>query len=609
MTDYGLKTWANGDFIIENGKLCVNTQSKPSIIDIVKKFRENGKKGPILLRFPHLIDKQITFLHECFHNSIADFGYKGKFQAVFPLKVNQYPNFVKEAMKFGKQYHYGLEAGSKAEMIIAMSLANDKAPITMNGFKDEHMINLGFISAEMGHNTTIIIEGTNELETIIKIAKKRKSSPNIGLRIRLHSTGLGIWAKSGGIHSKFGLTSSELISAINMLKEADLIDKFTMIHFHIGSQISEISPVKKALREAGNIYAELRKMGAQNLGNINLGGGLAIEYSQSKHYLDKKYTIHEYANDVVFLLKEISAAKGVKEPNIFLESGRFISASHAMLVAPVLELFSSEFSEDLLNLKQTNPPLVQELYELYKSISKKNALEYLHDSTDHLESILTLFDLGYIDLQDRSNGEILVNLVRKKSMALLEDNHYSSLVNFKENIKEKYLVNFSLFQSLPDYWGLGQNFPIMPIHHLDKKPNVLASIWDITCDSDGEISGDQKNPLFLHEVDVTKEDYFIGFFLLGAYQETMGIDHNLFTHPNEATVYIDEDGFEITNVISAQSINDILEDLDYDMEAINELLKNKIMHSPNIDDDDRIKVYGEMMVYIKSNGYLKRLSS
>ena len=245
MVDFGLDTWANGDFYIENGKLKVNFLSSPSILEIVKKFRKGGKKGPILIRFPHLIDKQISYLHNCFFNSIKEFDYEGSFQAVFPLKVNQYPNFVKEAMKFGKKYHYGLEAGSKAEMMIAMSLANDKAPITINGFKDEHMINLGFISSEMGHNTTIIIEGTNELETIIKVAKKRKTSPNIGLRIRLHSTGTGVWAKSGGIHSKFGLTSSELISAIGMLKDAKLIDKFTMIHFHIGSQISEINPVKK----------------------------------------------------------------------------------------------------------------------------------------------------------------------------------------------------------------------------------------------------------------------------------------------------------------------------------------------------------------------------
>ena len=341
MNDFGLSIWGNSNFVIEDGKVCINEASKPAIIDIVKEIRDDGYRGPLLLRFPHLIQKQIEQIHASFAKAKKEFAYKGSFNAVFPLKVNQYPGFVKNLVRLGKPYNYGLEAGSKAELLLTMAYNNDKAPITVNGFKDKEMINIGFIAAEMGHNITLTIEGLNELEAIIAIAKERfKPKPKIGLRVRLHSTGSGLWAKSGGIHSKFGLTSTELIEAVKMLKKANLLENFTMIHFHIGSQISEIHPLKKALIEAGNIYAELRKMGASNLKAINLGGGLAIEYSQFKEESSRNYTLNEYANDVVYMLKTISEQKKEIEPDIFIESGRYIAASHALLVAPVLELFS-----------------------------------------------------------------------------------------------------------------------------------------------------------------------------------------------------------------------------------------------------------------------------
>ena len=511
MNDFGLSIWGNSNFVIENGKVCVNAASKPAIIDIVRDIRDDGYRGPLLLRFPHLIQKQIEQIHASFAKAKKEFAYKGSFNAVFPLKVNQYPGFVKNLVRLGKPYNYGLEAGSKAELLLTMAYNNEKAPITVNGFKDKEMINIGFIAAEMGHNITLTIEGLNELEAIIAIAKERfKPKPKIGLRVRLHSTGSGLWAKSGGIHSKFGLTSTELIEAVKMLKKANLLENFTMIHFHIGSQISEIHPLKKALIEAGNIYAELRKMGASNLKAINLGGGLAIEYSQFKEESSRNYTLNEYANDVVYMLKTISEQKKEIEPDIFIESGRYIAASHALLVAPVLELFSQEYTEEKLNLKKNNPNLITELVDLYKSIKPSNALEYLHDAIHHTESVLTLFDLGYVDLQDRSNAEVLLRLISKKAVVMLGNKSNSSdLAKIQKEVQERYLLNFSIFQSLPDFWGLKQNFPIMPLDRLDERPTLPASIWDITCDSDGEISyDDEKNPLLLHDVDVEKEDYF-----------------------------------------------------------------------------------------------------
>lgn len=606
MKDYGIDLWGADNFSIKNGKVCVNFGKKPPLIDIIKSLRNEGYKGPLLLRFPHLIQKQIQRIYTKFERAKKEFNYKGSFNAVYPLKVNQYPGFVKNLVKFGKEYNYGLEAGSKAELLLAMAYNNKNAPITVNGFKDRELINMGFIAKEMGHNITLTIEGLGELESIIETAKQRfKPKPNIGLRVRLHSSGVGIWAKSGGINSKFGLTSTELIEAIHLLKQNDLLENFTMIHFHLGSQITEIHPLKKALIEAGNIYTELRKMGAKNLKAINLGGGLAIEYSQFKDERERNYTLSEYANDMVFILKNIAEQKKDLEPDIFIESGRFVAAHHAVLVAPVLELFSQEYTESKLRLKDKNPKLIDELYDLYKSIKPTNALEYMHDSIDHMESILTLFDLGYVDLQDRSNAEILVHLVIRKAIALLDESQMADFLALQDEVQERYLVNFSIFQSMPDFWGLEQNFPIMPLTHLDKKPTRSASIWDITCDSDGEISYTRDNPLVLHDIDLDKENYFLGFFLVGAYQEVLGMRHNLFIHPTEASVYIDEKDYEIKDIIEAQSIMDTLEDLDYDVREIMDILNEKIAHSKLINEKQKKQILGELYLFLHDNGYLK----
>ena len=603
--NYGIDIWGNDNYIIEENKLKLNTLSKPALVDIVKDIRQKGHTGPLLFRFPHLVKKQIDLVYDYFDVAIKEFEYRGKFQALYPLKVNQFPNFVKNIVGLGKKYNYGLEAGSKAELFLAMSYNNPNAPITVNGFKDKEMIALGFIASEMGYNITLTIEGLNELETIIETSKKRFGSvPNIGLRVRLHSSGVGAWAKSGGINSKFGLTSTELISAVDLLEKNSLINNFTMIHFHIGSQITEIPPIKKALREAGNIYAGLKKLGSNNLNSINLGGGLAIEYSAHENKLLRNYTLSEYANDVVYLLKEIALKKDVSEPDIYIESGRYISAHHAVLVAPVLELFSGEYNQSKL-IKKDNPPLIQELYDLYDTIDKSNALEFLHDSIDHMESLLTLFDLGYIDLQDRSNTEVLVNLIIKKAVILLKDKHYKELISIQERVQERYLVNFSIFQSLPDFWGLNQHFPIMPLDKLDEKATRSASIWDITCDSDGEIGFNPKKPLFLHDVDLSKDDYFLGFFLVGAYQEVLGMKHNLFTHPTEITINITKESYYIQNITQAQSISDIFEDLDYDINEIKNNLKSKIQNSKLVDIDTKNHILKEIYILLDDNGYLK----
>ena len=351
-------------------------------------------------------------------------------------------------------------------------------------------------------------------------------------------------------------------------------------------------------------------MGASNLTAINIGGGLAIEYSQYKESSSRNYTLNEYANDVVYMLKTIAEQKGEIQPDIFIESGRYVAASHALLVAPVLELFSQEYAEEKLNLKKNNPPLITELVDLYNSIKPSNALEYLHDGLHHLESVLTLFDLGYVDLQDRSNAEVLLRLIGKKAVVMLGNKSNSAdLQKIQKEVQERYLLNFSMFQSLPDFWGLKQNFPIMPLDRLDERPTLPASIWDITCDSDGEISyHDETNPLLLHDVDVEKEEYFIGFFLVGAYQEVLGMKHNLFTHPTEATIELTPQGYAVKDLIESQSILDIMEDLDYDVYEIQDTLNERLLKSPLINETQKKQILGELYLFLNDNSYLKTIN-
>jgi len=609
LQQYGLDIWANNNFIVDDSELRLNYKSTPSLYEITQEIRDSGIRGPMLLRFPHLIKKQIRTLYKNFSNAIEINNYQGNFSAVFPLKVNQFPYAVEAIKNAGEEFAYGFEAGSKAELILAMTQTPKGANITVNGFKDKEMITLGFIAAQSGHTITLTIEGLNELRTIIEVASECSLQiPNIGIRVRLHSFGSGTWAKSGGFDAKFGLTSTEIIEAVQLLKRHELIDKFTMIHFHIGSQMEDIAPIKKALREAGNIFAELRRMGAQSLENINIGGGIAVEYDQHAHTNIRNYSIEEFSSSVVFLLGEIMDAKNVKHPNIFTESGRFVVASHAVLITPVLELFSQDYQEKLLNLKEVNPPLITELIELNKHLKNSNAIEYLHDALDHMESLLTLFDLGYIDLQDKSNGEILVHNIIKKAIFLKSSNPTLELERLQTKLQEKYLINASIFQSLPDYWGMDQSFPIMPIHHLTTRANRPASLWDITCDSDGEIGFNPDKPLYLHDIDLHEEDYFVGIFNLGAYQETLGMTHNLFSRPSEFTILIDEHSYSITNVNESDSILDVLSSIGYDRESILMKLKIDIENSDFIEEKEKKDTLLNLESFLEQNGYLRTTS-
>ncbi len=602
---YGVAIWGDENFIIDDAFIKINHLSRPTLLEITQEIRQKGIRGPLLLRFPHLIHKQIDSLYDNFHRAIAENQYQGSFHAVFPLKVNPFPNVIDTIIAHGARYRYGLEAGSKAELMLAMCKTPIGAPITVNGFKDTEMITMGFIAAQMGHNITLTIEGINELESIIEVHSTcNLKTPSIGIRLRLHSSGSGTWAKSGGMRSKFGLTTTEILEAIQLLKANNLLENFTMIHFHIGSQMEEISPLKKALREAGNIYAELKMMGADKLSSINIGGGLAVEYSQSKKER-KNYSLSEFSNDVIFSLREIMNAKGVEHPNIYTESGRFIVASHAVLITPVLELFSHDYQERSLRFKAKNPPLIDELRDLNRLLNAKNCIEFMHDALDHQESLLTLFDLGYIDLEDRSNSEILVHLIIKKSLYLMASNPTNESIRLEERFVEHFLINGSIFQSLPDYWGLNQKFPVMPLSKLNTKPIRAANLWDITCDSDGEITFDAQAPLYLHDIDLDNEEYFLAFFNVGAYQETLGMHHNLFDKPTECSVIITHDGYRLEKLDESPHIIDILESVKYDTSVMIQTLKNNLHQSRFICEKEKSDTLSKLERYLYQNGYLR----
>jgi len=594
---YNIDNWADGNFCIKKSKLTLSPSNIP-LIDIVQDIRKTHT-GPLLLKFPHLIQKQINTLFKSFNQAMAEFDYKGSFNALFPLKTNQFHSFVDTFKEISANYSYGLEAGSKAEILLAMAYGNKNTKLMINGFKDEETIKLAFLASKAKYDVTLVIEGLNELESIVKYSKIYPNDiPFIGIRVKLHNLGIGLWEKSSGVNSKFGLTSSELVRVLQKMKKHNIVDLFKILHFHIGSQVSDITPFKKAIREVGYIYSHLKFMGASNLDSINIGGGLGVEYSQDEENKSINYTIQEFANDVVFLIKDTTSKQGIKDPHIYIESGRFIASSHAVLVAPTLELFSRDYKYKDLNLKKDNLALVDELNYMYSNLSKQNAIEYLHDTLLHMESLLNLFDLGYIDLIDRSNTEILVNLIIKKSVFLLKDISSEELKDVHDMIQERYLLNFSLFQSLPDSWGLGQRFPILPLDGLNDSNIRSASLWDITCDSDGEIGFSSNNPLFLHDVDLEKRDYFVAFFLVGAYQEVLGMNHNLFSKPTQAIIEIKNNSYKIKKIHSSDSISSILNSVGYKENTIREKILSRI------DENSHIDVIDFIDYILKSNNYL-----
>lgn len=568
---YGIENWGAGYFDVNRkGNLVVRpAEGDPRAADlreIIDDLARRGIGAPILLRFPQLVAAQVRKLQRAFSKSIREYDYQGAHLCVYPMKVNQQRAVVEEYLREGSRYDFGLEAGSKAELYAAMAL--EQTPdslLVLNGFKDEEFIELAFACAKSGKRVVIVIEKLSELDHILRIADSHEgNAPIIGMRVKLYSKGSGRWEKSGGEAAKFGLTTTELLEVINRLKEAGRIDMLQMLHFHIGSQLTDIKRIKNAMKEAARVYAKVYQMKVP-VELLDVGGGMAVDYDGSKTAFDSSanYNAQEFANDVIYTIKQVCDDENVPNPTIIQESGRFLSAYHAILVTNVLEEIETVV-EDItpIEIQDDDPQVVIELGDLRETITIKNYREYYHDALEHREELFTLFNLGLISLEDRAKGEVLFWDVCERADGYAQQSKYvpEEFGDLRKLLCAKYLTNFSVFKSVPDHWALDQLFPIVPIQMLNKTPTEYATLCDITCDSDGVVDKfvdlhDVKQTLELHKLN-PDEPYYLAFMLVGAYQEVMGNNHNLFGTPNEAQIHIDEEGYLIKKVIRGTTVGE-----------------------------------------------------
>lgn len=584
---YGIESWGAGYFSIgDTGFVLANpTRNQGQSVQLneaVEKCLEEGLSLPLILRFPQIVDKQIESVHKAFAHAIKENHYNAKHFGVFPFKVNQRREFIDTITSIGKKFSYGLEVGSKTEFMAALSYdLGPNALMICNGFKDIEYVELCFVAKAMGKNIVVVLEGPDELEMFIKIRDKSQHladfCPQIGLRMRLYSRGSGKWAKSSGEGSKFGLSTNETIFCLNRLKEVKLDHLVTMLHFHNGSQITEIRKVKAAMKEAARVYCKIVKMGYKPV-YLNIGGGIGVDYDGSKSSCPSSvnYNIREFASDCVYTILEVCKDEVVDPPNIVTESGRVIAAYHSVVVTNIREVQSPV--EDFVDLELPQdseiPGAIKELLYIDKNITQKNYNEYYHDAVAFQDELFTLFNLGYVDLRQRAYGEKMFYKICQRAInfSLKEKHQAEEFELLQKGMVTKYLANFSMFQSIPDAWSIDQLFPVMPLSRHDESPSHKATIIDITCDSDGCLdrfidSREIKDTLDLHSPD--GKPYYIGFFLVGAYQESLSNEHNLFGAIHEVEVFMKSDGsWVIDKVTQGDPIDELLESRNYEKSEI-----------------------------------------
>jgi arginine decarboxylase len=577
---YNIDNWGAELFSInKKGNICVhpspNSKHSIDLRALVDDLIKRKIKPPILLRFMNILEGRIASINRVFRNAIQENNYPAKYQTFYPVKVNQQRQVVEAITKFGKKYEIGLEVGSKPELVAAISLSTGNGlPIICNGYKDTDFIETILYATKIGYDITIVVEKLFELEKIIGLVEKTGIKPKLGIRVKLSSKGTGKWATSGGEDAKFGLRISELIAAIEILKENNLLDSLGLLHFHIGSQITKIDKIKNALIEGTRIYVEMKKLGV-NLRYLDIGGGLGVDYdgSKSSYFSSVNYSIDEYANDVVYQIKNICDEAGVDCPNIISESGRATVAHYSVLVTNVLDTNTQHLIPDyesLLDQQEQLSPTVRKLVDIYKSLDRHSLREDYHDTIQLIQEAVSLFNLGYLNLNDRAVAEMICSKIIRKINGIVEKMKPipDELQNFQLSLRQTYFANFSLFQSVPDSWAIDQLFPIVPIQRLNQKPDVIASIADITCDSDGEVTsfvGENGRTKFLpiHKIR-SGEDYYIGFFLIGAYQEILGDMHNLFGDTNAVHIAFNKKtGYMIDTVINGDACWESLKYVQY----------------------------------------------
>jgi arginine decarboxylase len=590
---YNLNNWGSDLFSInKKGNVCVhpspNSKHSIDLRVLVDDLIKRKIKPPILLRFMNILEGRIATISRVFKNAIQENDYPAKYQTFYPIKVNQQRQVVEAITKFGKKYGIGLEVGSKPELVAAISLSTGNGlPIICNGYKDTEFIETILYATRIGYDITIVVEKLFELEKIIEISNRTKIVPKLGIRVKLSSRGTGKWATSGGEEAKFGLRISEIIAATDMLKKNGFIDSLKLLHFHIGSQITKIDKIKNALIEGTRIYVEMKKMGV-NLEYLDIGGGLGVDYdgSKSSYFSSVNYSVEEYANDVIYQIKNICDEAGIECPNIISESGRATVAHYSVLITNVLNTNTQNLMPDfesILSETEKLSPTVKKLVAIYTSIDRHSLREDYHDTIQLIQEAVSLFNLGYLNLHDRAIAEWICSQIIRKINSILEKIKPipEEMHNFQLSLRQTYFANFSLFQSVPDSWAIDQLFPIVPIQRLHQKPDVMASIADITCDSDGEVTsfvGENGRSKFLpiHKVR-SEEDYYIGFFLIGAYQEILGDMHNLFGDTNAVHITFNKKtNYKIDTVIHGDRIWESLKYVQYDGHEIRKRVRDNL---------------------------------
>ena len=620
---YNIDRWGSGYF---NINAAGNVQVMPThaygqaidLMDVVNEARERGMAFPLVVRFQDLLRHRVETINRAFQSAITEANYQNVYKGVFPIKVNQLREVVEEIMDAGRPFKFGLEAGSKPELVAALAMHRDpEGLIICNGYKDPTFIKNALLGRKLGKQVIMVVEKLEEVHQIVQVSREMGVIPLIGLRVRLQSKGSGKWATSGGENAKFGLSTADLIAASNYLKSQEMAESLVLVHFHVGSQVPDIGVIKRAVREAARFYAKLSKMG-HPMQFIDVGGGLGVDYDGSRTAFDSSmnYTLQEYARDVVYNIIDVCDSEKVPHPIIVSEGGRAIVAHHSVLV---VEAFGSieKVSADLsLERRETDPKLFDEMVETQKALTKQNRMEVLHDAQQIKEQCQSMFELGLLDLESKAKIETIYWQIAQSVVELCRGMRYvpEEVKELETALGDQYLCNFSVFQSLLDHWALGQLFPIMPIHHLDQPPDRNGTLVDITCDSDGKVSKfidlqDVKETLPLHRIR-PGEPYYLGFFLMGAYQDIMGDLHNLFGRVNEVHVFLDEDeesGWYIEEVIEGSTVGSVLSMTQWDQPELIRLVKAQVdaaIKSDRMKPSEAMRLLSEYERGLKGYTYL-----
>jgi len=591
---YLIDRWGAGYFgVNEEGELSVDPMlggsSSVSLYKVLQQALEQGLQTPLLVRFQDILRHRVRVLNEAFQQAMAEYGFENNYRTVYPVKVNQLREVVEEILDAGHPYNLGLEAGSKPELYAALVLPQNKDPlIVCNGYKDANYIRAALTGQKLGKRVILVAEKLSEINLIVQLAQEMDVVPEVGLRMRLSTEGTGNWAHSGGELAKFGLSTAEALTGIQMLIDGGFTDSLKLVHFHIGSQIPDILTIKAAVREVSRYYAKLRKMGHE-IEFVDVGGGLAVDYdgSRSSFHSSMNYSVEEYARDVVYNLLDVCASEGVPQPCILSESGRALVAHHSVLVVRAFGSIRKSPNRVLHELTNNEHRLVRDLLYTESHLNQENLLESWHDLVQVRQEAQKMFEVGVLDLDTKAAIEILywriAERIRRDLPIGESDEIPEELAGLSDQLADQHICNFSVFQSLLDHWALGQVFPIIPIHRLNEKPTVSSTLVDITCDSDGKVSrfidlADVASSLPLHHFE-RGDDYYLGIFLTGAYQDIMGDNHNLFGRVNEVHVFVDEDeddGFYIEEKIEGSTIGEILSTMQYDQKDLIKQFKKMV---------------------------------